>query len=86
MRGGDTPFMSMGAGRAEVSLARGQPAQRLNGVARLNAEDAPRAGRDATGGAQRVSLAKMVRYDRTHLANSAKRSRYVFSASQWLKG
>jgi hypothetical protein len=31
------------------------------------------AGRDATGGAQRASLAKMVRYYRTHLAINAKR-------------
>ena len=59
-RSGDTPFMSMGAGRAEVSLRvinrdnvswHGQ-AQRRSGAT---------AGRDATGGAQRASLAKMVR-------------------------
>lgn len=36
---------------------------------RLDAEEAPQAGRDATGDAQRVSLAKMAWYYHAHLAS-----------------
>ena len=49
------------------------------GMARC--QDAPEAGRDATGGAQRASLAKMVRYDRTHLASRASGRSFLFCPS-----
>jgi hypothetical protein len=55
--------------RPDVSLARRW----------LNAGDAPQAGRDATGGAQRASLAKMVLYYSTQLAASAKRVDLLFA-------
>jgi len=48
--------------RPDVSLAQG----------RLNADDAPQAGGDATGNAQRVPLAKVAVSYTAHLAHSGK--------------
>lgn len=60
-RGAGTLQLSMGSGESEVSPAV---------LIWLDARSAPIAGRDATGGAQRVSLAKAVWYYHTRLAVS----------------